>query len=590
MAILTEQESNRELTLNGTVTGEKGKDASLSSENEDTVPQQLGDIEGFDSDQAAGLAKMEAITLVWTKNWLITAYALIWAISFVNSLQQQANWSWKPYVTSEFLLHGLTGMTDVVAQIVGGVSKLPLAKFIDLVGRLQGFLVCLICVTLALLLMTICENVQTFAAAQVFYWSGMNGIDYIFNIFIADTSLLENRLIWMALQGTPYICNTFAGPSLGEKFLKDSSWRWGYGAFTIITPVVGALFWAVFWWMERRAKLTGMIKKEKSDRTLLQSIWHWAVEFDVIGLVLVCGGFSLFLLPFNLAALQKKGWGSPMIICMLVFGLVLIALFMVWERFFALKSFFPFHLMKDRSVVAACFLGANSFIVFYSYKGYYSSYLQVAFGLSVAKAGYITNIYSLVSCTWAVAISFAFKYTDTYKWGAVVALPIQVLMTGLLIKFRQPGTAIGLLVMVEVFIAMCGAVFVQIETMAIMAAVPHEHVATGLALLAMITSVGGAIGQTICSTIWTHTIPGKLLEYLPTTSRDQAKTLGGSLPAVLLLPRESLEYQAVVSAYGDVQKLMLIVATCALVPCFLWVAMLKNYRMSEHAARKGLQA
>jgi hypothetical protein len=64
-------------------------------------------------------------------------------ISFVNSLQQQTNFSWRPYVTSAFKMHGLTAITDIVANIVGGVSKLPLAKFIDIVGRPQGFLLCL---------------------------------------------------------------------------------------------------------------------------------------------------------------------------------------------------------------------------------------------------------------------------------------------------------------------------------------------------------------------------------------------------------------------------------------------------------------
>ena len=67
-------------------------------------------------------------------------------ISFINSLQQQSNYSWRPYVTSAFQKHGLTAMTDIVANIVGGVSKLPLAKFIDLVGRPQGFLMCLTCI------------------------------------------------------------------------------------------------------------------------------------------------------------------------------------------------------------------------------------------------------------------------------------------------------------------------------------------------------------------------------------------------------------------------------------------------------------
>jgi hypothetical protein len=40
----------------------------------------------------------------------------------------------------------LTGITSLVATLVSGVSKLPLAKFIDLVGRPQGFAICLLCV------------------------------------------------------------------------------------------------------------------------------------------------------------------------------------------------------------------------------------------------------------------------------------------------------------------------------------------------------------------------------------------------------------------------------------------------------------
>lgn len=220
---------------------------------------------------------------------------------------------------------------------------------------------------------------------------------------------------------------------------------------------------------------------------------------------------------------------------------------------------------------------------------YYASYLQVVFQLSVAKAGYITNIFNIVSCTWAVIISLAFKYTDTYKWGALVAMPIQILMTGLLIHFRAPGTAIGLLVMVEVFAAMCGAMLVQIEQVAVMAAVPHEHMATGLALLAMITSVGGSVGQTISGALWTQMVPKKMAEYLPEESKAQAATIYASLVTQLALPWDSPERQAVVRAYSEAQKIMVIVGTCALLPCLIWVAMLKKYRMSEHKERKGLQ-
>ncbi|KAF2625465.1 MFS general substrate transporter [Macroventuria anomochaeta] len=554
----------------------------------DSHAQKPSDVESIDSQQPAGLKQMEAITLTWSKKWLVTAYCLIWLISFTNSLQQQSNYSWTPYVTSEFALHGLTGITGIVANLIGGVSKLPLAKFIDLVGRPHGFFICLICVLLSLIMMGVCQNVQTYAAAQVFYWTGMNGMDYVLDVFIADTSDLRNRAIWLAFTSTPYIVNTFAGPELGQRFLDNSTWRWGYGAFTIITPFMCIPFWLIFYLMNRRAKQQGVAVTEKSGKTFLQSVKYYCIEFDVIGLLLICGGFSIFLLPFSLAAYQGEGWRAPMIICMIVFGLILLGLFAAWERFWAPKTFFPFHLLTDRSVVAACFLGANSWIAFYSYKMYYSSYLQVVFGLSVAKAGYITNIFNIVSCAWGVIFAFAIRYTDRYKWAAIVALPIQVLMTGLMIHFRQPGTRIGLLVMVEVFGAMCGAMMVAVEQLAVMAAVPHENVAVGLALLAMVTSIGGSVGQTVSTAIWTQTVSRKIVEYLPAELKAQGPTIYASLVTQLSFPWDSPERQAVVRAYGDAQRLMVIVGTCALVPCILWVAMLKDYKLSERGARKGL--
>jgi hydrogenase-4 membrane subunit HyfE len=84
----------------------------------------------------------------------------------------------------------------------------------------------------------------------------------------------------------------------------------------------------------------------------------------VVGLLLVAGGFSLLLLPWPLAFYQRNGFASPMVLCMIVFGLLLITAFVVWERFFAIKAFFPYYLMKNRSVIAACLLGGNSWIAF----------------------------------------------------------------------------------------------------------------------------------------------------------------------------------------------------------------------------------
>jgi hypothetical protein len=54
-------------------------------------------------------------------------------------MEQQIQFNISYYVTSSFYLLPLTGTTSIISSIIGGVVKLPTAKFIDRVGRAEGF-------------------------------------------------------------------------------------------------------------------------------------------------------------------------------------------------------------------------------------------------------------------------------------------------------------------------------------------------------------------------------------------------------------------------------------------------------------------
>ena len=129
-----------------------------------------------------GVKKVEAVTLTWTRRELWIAYGLfvcfsllpypiitssaqsspslqglaydclatrrrkqankfwsVYLVFFVVSMEQQIQNNLSIYVTSSFALLPLTSTTQVVSSVVGGVVKLPTAKFIDLVGRAEGF-------------------------------------------------------------------------------------------------------------------------------------------------------------------------------------------------------------------------------------------------------------------------------------------------------------------------------------------------------------------------------------------------------------------------------------------------------------------
>lgn len=66
------------------------------------------------------------------------------------------------------MLHSLTAATSIMANIIGGLSKIPLAKILDSWGRPQGMSLMLIIWVMGFIMMAACDNVQTYAAAQVF--------------------------------------------------------------------------------------------------------------------------------------------------------------------------------------------------------------------------------------------------------------------------------------------------------------------------------------------------------------------------------------------------------------------------------------
>lgn len=125
-----------------------------------------------DATHPDGVRAVQAATIVWSKRALVVSYGLIFLIFFTNSLQQQIQSNLVGYVTSDFQRHSLVATTNVVSTLLAGIMKLPISKLIDLFGRAEGFMVCLVSAVIGLIMMAACTNVETYAAAQVFYWVG----------------------------------------------------------------------------------------------------------------------------------------------------------------------------------------------------------------------------------------------------------------------------------------------------------------------------------------------------------------------------------------------------------------------------------
>jgi hypothetical protein len=316
---------------------------------------------------------------------------------------------------------------------------------------------------------------------------------------------------------------------------------------------------------------------------------YQALTLPVVGILLISAGFALFLLPFSLAGSQTDKWAAASTITMLVLGVALLVAFGLYEKYLSPRSFIPFHLVTDRTVIGACGLSAVSFASFYLWDNYYISYLQVVHRLSITTAGYVFNIFSIGCSFWAVVIAAAIRYTGRIKPLALYfGAPLNLLGVGLMIHFRQPAHNIGYVVICQIFIAFAGGTLVICEQMAAMAAVKHTDVAAILAVLGLSAAVGGAIGSSMAGAIWTNTLPDALVAALPEAEKARAGEIYGSL-------REQLEFDwggeartAVVQAYGVAQKRMTIASTSVVVLMFVCIIVWKDYRVKDMKKSKGM--
>lgn len=235
-----------------------------------------------------------------------------------------------------------------------------MAKIANAFGRLEAFSIGVFLYVIGYVQMAASNNVRTFASAQIFYSAGSTSLQILQQIFIADTSDFLNRALWSSLPDIPFLITVWAGPPMASNLLAHTTWRWGYGIWTIVLPVAFLPLALALGLNMRKAKKLGQLSPSPwKGQTFVggcKSVWY---ELDIMGLLLLSAAFSLILIPCTLAQRAKGGWNNGSMIAMVVIGGVCLIVFPFWEssRRLAPRPFLSLGLLKNRTVLAGCIIG-----------------------------------------------------------------------------------------------------------------------------------------------------------------------------------------------------------------------------------------
>ncbi|KAJ5631994.1 MFS general substrate transporter [Penicillium lividum] len=530
-----------------------------------------------------GVQKAEAAAIVWSKKAVYIIYGWIWICYFMLSLHEYIGSNVLYYAYSKFNSAPQVTTAFILANIIGGVLKLPIGKLLGLWGRAEGLMVFLVVYLVGMILLAACTGPKSFAAGYVFYWVGFDAIYLILEIFIADTSGMRNRAFAFGFSTTPYICTAFTGPLAAASFLKIGGWRWAYGAFCLIQPIVFAPLIITFKYYENKARKEGILVRQASGRTVFQSIIHYIHEFDVIGALILMAAFILFLLPFSLATYGRTQYSDASFIAEVVVGFCLFFVFFGWERWYARTHFIPYQLLRDRTILGACFVSAILYFSFYCWDSYFYYFVMVVYNLDVKLTGYMTSIYTIGSCFWSPIFGLWIRGVKEFKYSCLFfAVPLMLLGSGLMIHFRGQDADIGYVIMCQIFIAFSGAMLVIGEQMAGMCASDRDSIPIILSMIGLFSNVGGAIGDAVAAAIYTNTFPQGLRKALPASAESEWESiyLGGYSSQLGYAPGTEIR-DAINFAWGYTQKYEAIAATCLAVLLIPSILLWKHYTVNQ---------
>lgn len=180
-------------------------------------------------------------------------------------------------------------------------------------------------------------------------------------IVVADTVSSRFRGLAIGLLSLPYVINFGVAPLISAQLLESVGWRWGPGVFSIIVPVATAPIIISLFLSQRQATKSGLSisKNPYLHQSFFTALKNFVIDVDLIGLLLICAGWLLILLPLNLAKSTPSGWKTGDIIAMLVVGGCCLVGTGIWETFLAPKPILKRRFVLSKDVMLPGIIGES---------------------------------------------------------------------------------------------------------------------------------------------------------------------------------------------------------------------------------------
>ncbi|KAJ5564480.1 hypothetical protein N7513_000722 [Penicillium frequentans] len=307
---------------------------------------------------------------------------------------------------------------------------------------------------------------------------GGSGMGIMVNVVVSDMFALRDRGLYLAITSLVWAVGSAIGPVLGGVFTTRLSWRW---CFWINLPVGAVSFLVLLFFM-----------RVPSPRT---PIGAGLKVIDWTGSLLIVGGSLMVLLALDFGDVVYS-WSSATVICLLVFGITVMALFVVNEWKIAKNPIIPVWLFTSPTKVAPYVVFACNSYVFIGQAYYLPLYAQSVLAATALTSGlYLLPL--IVSCALAAAAAGIFmQQTGKYLPVMYIAQGFLVLGSGLLISLEFESN-IAKLVIFQILVGIGVGMNIEAPILAAQAATTIRDTAAVTATMGFVRSLSTAISVVV---------------------------------------------------------------------------------------------
>ncbi|KHN94245.1 multidrug resistance protein fnx1 [Metarhizium album ARSEF 1941] len=463
------------------------------------------------------------------------------------------------------------------AYLLGNAAFVPTwGKISDIFGRKPVLISAVVIFWIGSLLCAVSNSMGMLIAARAVQGVGGGGTVVLPNICISDLFSMRKRGMYFGILGGVWAIASAVGPVLGGVFTSAVSWRW---CFYINLPLSGVGILILIF-----------VLKLHNPRTPMR---QGLLAIDWAGSLLVIGGTLMFLFGLQFGGIQQP-WNSPTVICLIVFGVVVVGLFVCYESMVAKYPIIPTSLFRHQTSIAAFSLAFLHAFTFMSGSYWLPLYFQAVSGATSLLSGVFLLPFVLSLSITSASVGIIIKRTGNYKIPIVSGLAVMTLGFGLLIGLGDDQNWAKIIVFQIIAGIGVGPNF-QSPLIALQTNVEPRDIGSATASFGFLRQLGTSISVVAGGVIFNNQMQAQSAKLQRELGPQLASMFSGTRAAAsvrIVSTLQGHDAAVVKNAYWNSLQTMYILFTCTAFLGFLTSFAVKQKRLSkDHTEHKtGLQS